>query len=201
MSTVISDSGARGFNPSVVGGSGTGKLVFPSILGPSFNNGGNSTANASVAVDACQVLIGPQQASEGQVFSIVGAGNVNMNGTSPTVQFYLYAKSGAGISLTSTNDTLIASTSALSLPSDADGLAPFYFKIDGQGDANSGKIQFGSATLYFNGTSETFTIASSGVPLTSQDLLTTYVSFGVAVQFAVGNASNAAYLQQLQVSQ
>jgi hypothetical protein len=194
MSTIVSTAGINGSNPSVVGGTGTGVKVFPAIGGPSFNNGGNSLTNASVATTPAQVFARAPQ-SEGQIFTIKAAGNLYVHGTSPTIVFSLYK----GKSLTATSDTLVATCSAQSLSTGAS--YPFYFSITGQGDANSGLIQFGSATLYLDGVSTTFTIQSSGIPLTSQDLLTTDVPFCVAAQFGVSDALNVANLQQFVLEQ
>lgn len=190
MSTVVSSAQLSGASPVSVGGLGTGVLIFPSLLGTSFNNGNSQTTSNGPA----QVIARAPQ-SEGQQFEIKGSGNIFVHGTSPTVVISLYK----GKSLTAASDTLIATCSAQAVATAT--TVPYAFAIKGQGDANSGLIQFGSATLLLNGAAVTFTVQGSGIPLTAQDLLTTDVPFCTSVQFGVTDALNKAYLQQFQLEQ
>lgn len=173
-----------------VGGPGTGVLVYPSLLGTGFNNGNSQTTSNGPA----QVIARAPQ-SEGQRFVIQGSGNIFVHGTSPTVVISLYK----GKSLTAASDTLIATCSATAVTTAT--TVPYAFSIVGQGDANSGLIQFGSATLLINGVATTFTVQASGIPLTSQNLLTTDVPFCTSVQFGVSDALNKAILQQFILEQ
>jgi hypothetical protein len=191
MSTIVSTAQVSGSNPSKVGGLGTGIVIFPSVLGQGFNNG-NSQATS---VGPAQVTLAAPQ-SEGIQSVIKASGNFYLHGASPTILLKLFK----GTSLTSTNDTLVASCTAISGLTTA-AYYPFALNITLQGDANSGLIQGYSATLTVNGASETFTVASSGIPLSAQDLLTTAVPFCLGVQFGVTDALNAAYLQQFILEQ
>jgi hypothetical protein len=194
MSSIVSDSGCRGFAPSVVGGNSTGILVFPSVLGSGFNNGGTSIANLSQAVAPALVTAAAPQ-MEGIMFSIRGSGNVYIK--AGTVLFKLFA----GSSLTSTNNALIASCSAQTLTTSA--YYPFAFSLTLQSDHNSGEVQvIGTAQLTINGGTVTFTEAESspptvaGIVLSGENLLTTSIPFCFSAQFGTGNAANQAQLQQ-----
>ena len=194
MSTIVSDSGCRGFNPSVVGGNSTGVLVFPSLLGPGFNNGGNSLANESQAISPAIVTAAAPQL-EGVPFTVQGCGNVYIK--AGTVLFKLQV----GTSLTSTNNITICSCSAQTLTASA--FYPFYFSVKMQSDHNSGLVQVvGTAQLTIYGSTVTFTEAESspptipGIILSGENLLTTSIPFCLAAQFGTGNSLNQAQLQQ-----
>jgi hypothetical protein len=192
MSTIVSTSQVSGNNPSKVGGTGTGIVIFPSILGQGFNNGNSQTTSVGPA----QVTLAAPQ-SEGIQSVIKASGNFFLHGTSPTIKFLVYK----GTSLTATSDTLVASTTSAISGLTTAASYPFALSLSLQGDANSGLIQGYSPVLYVNGASQTLTVASSGIPLTSQDLLTTPVQFCIGVQFGVSDALNAAYLQQFVLEQ
>jgi hypothetical protein len=193
MSVLNYDSGARGFDPSLVGGLGTGVLVFPSVIGPGFNNGGNSLANASVAVKTC-AAIAKSPSAEGLILSIRAAGNITLGATG-TATISLYE----GTSLKATSDTLVGTGTSASL---AAGSYPFYLTLTAQSSAPSGVMQFGNAQLYVDGVSTTFTLSNSGLfglagspPVGTVNLLTTDVPFAMATQFGTSNAANVAALQ------
>jgi hypothetical protein len=196
MSVIVSDSQVRGFNPSVVGGVGTGVFVFPSILGTSFNNGGNSLANAAQAVAPAVVTL-RNPSGEGQIFTIKAAGSVYVDAGDVTL--YLYQ----GDSLTSTDNILISHGAATA----ESGYVPFAYQVSLQGDSRSGLVQIVSASLILGGASISLTEgeasppSESGVPLSGVNLLTTSLPFCVAAQFSESETTNAAYLQQFVLEQ
>jgi len=190
MSNVVSTSGASGYNPLVVGGTGVGVKIFPDASGWPSGTGFSPPTGISHAA-----VVYTSSSTEGQQFTILAAGNLYVHGTSPTVLFGLYK----GSSLTSTSNTLVAACAATSLTTAAS--YPFSLSIKGQGDANSGLIQFGSANLLLNGVAVTFTVQASGIPLTAQDLLLNSVPFCLGVQFGPSDTLNKANLQQFQLEQ
>lgn len=194
---IVSYSGASGQAPLVVGGTGTGVKIFPAVPGPGFNNGGNASFfNGTSASTTAAVVNLQSPQSEGVISRIRASGNVYLHGTSPTIALGLYK----GSSLTSSSDTLIASISAVTGLTTA-AFYPFAFQIDLQGDANSGLIQGFNATCFVNGATQSVTVASSGIPLTAQDLLTTSVPFCFSATFGVSDALNIANLQQFVLEQ
>jgi len=122
MSTLSTDSGVRGQYPSLVGGNGTGVLVFPSVGGPSFNDGGNSLANATTAVKpALTILRAP--GFEGQIVTFKAAGYFTTATGVSTLSLY------QGSSLNASNDILVASAATGSLGA---GTYPFSFSVQAQ---------------------------------------------------------------------
>jgi hypothetical protein len=201
MSSLVSDSGARGAAPFLVGGNSTGVLIFPSPVSP-FNFGplvGSPPYNTNQPTKPAVVTVKAGLA-EGQQFTVKASGNVYL--AAGTFKLLLYA----GSSLTAANNVLVASSSALSLTASA--YAPFAFSITGQGDHNSGDVQFYSSTFVIGGAPEPFAVSEfagsppvPGVALIGENLLANDIPFCVGVQFGTGNSANKAALQAFYLEQ
>jgi hypothetical protein len=196
---VFFDSGARPSNPSLVGGTLTAIKVFPSTIGPGFNNGGGlgypvvnpivPPAPTSGTKPFICTIPGTGQFEQQQI-EIRASGLAFVHGTSPTLNFALQS----GTSLTPTSNTTVAVlASAQSLTTGA--YYPWYFDCKFQADALSGIGQFQNATFSCNGVSGTVTLTD----LTGVNLNTTNVNFVMGVSFAVSDALNVGVLSQFQL--
>lgn len=199
MSVVVSDSGARWFTPSTVGGTSTSEQVFPAIVYP--NAGLNSVAVSTPGPLSC--FIKADGSFEMQRFTVKASGKVFIHGTSPTILWKMYN----GTSMTVANDgTALLTMSALS------GLTtnktyPWAWTADFQGDSASGILQAISSTLWVdNATAGTITLTgiASGLNLianASQGLVPSgYSGAGLnlimSMTFGVSDAKNLATCAQ-----
>lgn len=201
---VFSDAQVRGFAPALVGGTGTTTKVFPSTLGPGFNNGSANLGlapngfvtdpvtvpTAASGTAAASLLLPGTGQYEQQQIEVRAGGFVYVHGTSPTVNF-VFQK---GTSLTASSNTTMATlASAQSLTTAA--YYPWAFRCVLLADALSGIMQIGNATFICNGVSGSLTLTN----LTSVNLTTTNVNFVIGVTFGVSDALNVGALGQFQM--
>jgi hypothetical protein len=177
--------GVNGYNPSLVGGTGSGTAkIFPSLLGTGFDNGGGTLPQPSGVV-AAECLIPGTGQFEQQIISVEAAGYVFVHGTSPTINFVFQQ----GSSLTpGSNTTMATLTSNQSLTTGA--TYPWAFKCQLQGDSVSGILQIMNATFYCNGVSGTLTLTD----LTGVNLTTTNYPFVCGIEWGVSDSLNKAAL-------
>jgi hypothetical protein len=187
MNAFTTGGGVNGYNPSLVGGTGSGTAkIFPSLLGTGFDNGGGILPQPA-GVTAAQCIIPAGGTYEQQIIDVFAAGYVFIHGASPTINPVFQQ----GSSLTpGSNTTMATLTSAQSLTTAA--TYPWAFKAQLQGDSVSGILQIMNATFYCNGVSGTLTLTD----LTGVDFLTTNYPFVVGITFGVSDALNKAALSQ-----
>ena len=182
--------GVNGYNPSLVGGTGTTCKIFPSLLGTGFDNGGGVLPQPPGVV-AAQLLISGTGQYEQQQLVVNASGYVFVHGVSPTVNFLFQQ----GSSLTYTSNTTMATlASAQSLTTAA--TYPWAFNMKMQGDSVSGIMQAYSATFVCNGTSGTVTLSD----LTGVNLTNTNYNFVIGITFGVSDALNKAALSQFNLT-
>jgi len=196
MSQVIADAGVRGFQPSLVGGTGTTAKIFPSLLGTGFNNGGGILPQPAGVVPAALIIPG-SSIYEGKPITVKASGTLFMHGASPTVNLTLYN----GVSMTPGSNTVcLVGASALSSLTTATQY-PFALQVTLQGDSISGIVQLYNATSFFNGTTlGTITLTNltgvSFVAGTSAKTTTAALSLVIGATFGVSDALNECQLMQ-----
>ena len=203
---VFSDAGVRGFAPSLVGGTGgtTTPKMFPSTLGPGFNNGAANLGlppngfvvnpvtvpTAASGTAAALVTIPGTGQYEQCDISVRAGGFVFMHGTSPTLNFVFQQ----GKSLTSSSNSTALATLASPQSLTTGAYYPWQFKCSLFADALSGVMQIGNATFVCNGVSGSLTLTD----LTGVNLTTTNYTFVIGVTFGVSDALNVGALGQFQ---
>jgi hypothetical protein len=190
MNVFSSGGGVNGFNPSLIGGTGTTAKIFPSLLGTGFDNGGGALPTPGAATAAfCQIPAGGQY--EQQLIEVRASGNLFVHGTSPTVQIVFQQ----GSSMTSTSNTTMATLSA-ALSVTTASTYPWSFTCKLQGDSDSGIMQIFDPEFHLNGVAGAFT--STLTDLTGVNFFTTTYPFVFGITFAVSDALNKAKLSQFQ---
>lgn len=214
---VFTDSQVRGLTPSIVGGSGTTTKMFPSLLGPGFDNGGGNLGgplgpqgsggvvpSPAAAVGPAMLIVPSSGLYEGQAIEIRASGSIYIHGTSPTLNFVLQS----GTSMTASSNTTFATLhTAVSLTTAAQ--YPFSLDLGIQGDSVSGIVQVVWASfavdginfeLNANARSDTNYVAPTsltGVKFTGAGGKPALnIVFGVT--FGVSDAANVANLTQFQ---
>jgi hypothetical protein len=197
MAEVFADAQVRGFNPSLVGGTLTAIKVFPSLLGPSFNDGGGASITPAAGTPPASLVIPGSSIYEGKVITVTAAGTVFIHGASQTLNLTLQN----GLSLTASSNTTIATgASALSTLTTA-AQYPFAFQVKMQGDSQSGIVQLWGATCFVDGTTlGTITLTSlTGVSFvngTSGKTTLSALNLVFGLTFGVSDALNEGQLMQ-----
>jgi hypothetical protein len=178
MASVSITAGGINYNsPSLVGGTGTGVKIFPSLIAPTLPAGLQLT-----------------QMMQGQVFQITAAGTIFVHGVSPTIIPTLQY----GNSLTSASNTTVAAlTSAQSLSTAAN--YPWALQITMSGDNASGVIHILTEFWSCNGVmSSTLTntlitgVNWLGVSSDGNRLPPVLPQFVFGINFTVSDALNTA---------
>lgn len=190
---VFSNSGVGPYTPSLVGGTLTTAKIFPSLLGPGFNNGGGNLGGGTTVptpttgTPAATVQIRGTGEYEQQQIDLRAGGYIFVHGTSPTVNFLFQQ----GSSFTSGSNTTMATlASGQSLSTGA--TYPWFFKATLQGDSVSGVMQIQNGVFSCNGVSGSLTLTD----LTGINLTTTNYNFVIGVSFSVSDSLNKAAMSQ-----
>lgn len=189
--------GVNGYNPSVVGGSGTTCKIFPNLLANSTGLpagfGVGSPAPALPLPVAAVTIPGTGQFEQQQI-SVAASGYLYVHGTSPTINFLF--QQGQSLTYNASGQNTMATLASNQALTTAD-YYPWSFSMKMQGDAVSGILQTFSGVFACNGVAGTVTLTD----LTSVNLTTTSYNFVIGISFQVTDALNKAFLSQFSLTQ
>jgi hypothetical protein len=188
---VFANSGVSGYSPALVGGTGTTFKIFPSLLGPGFNNGGASLS-PTTGTPAAILNVPGAGVYEGRQFEVNASGYIYAHGTSPTINFGLYN----GTSLTVGSDGTAISTLASAQSLTTAATYPFAYNAILQGDSVSGVVQVVNAKFVCNGVGAIASLTNTA--LTGVNFLTSSPALNLVfgIEFTVSDALNKAALME-----
>ena len=196
MSTVNAQLNVNGSNPVTVGGTGTGRKVFPYTPGPSI---GAAPTTSSPFYGVGVIPMPSANALNGQLFEVLAAGNfeVGSGGTCPSVTIDLLAATSTA-NLAAGTYTTLATSGAITAQNLTGVFYPWYLKFNLQGDNGSGVLQ-GNGLFIVDSTSVVKTTLTSNLSSVNFNAnIPFYLAVGVT--FSVSESGNSANMYQFQLA-